>query len=60
MDGIKVADAPEVLRRLSVDELRAIVGSIYDAMNGREWDSDTLEYISSILDQAGLELREPE
>lgn len=58
-----VAEAERLAVKLQADEginESAVLESLVDLLDGKEWDADTLEAIAAILRTAGYEIREPQ
>lgn len=47
------------LRMLTIPQERRIVARVADAMDGREWNAETLEAIQAAFNDAGVSFEEP-
>lgn len=55
LEGLNMAPEAETMRIA-----RGLITSIHQKLDGKEWDSETTEAISEILDNYGLECRRPD
>jgi len=55
----KTQSAEHIVDRMSRADLETLALSVFEWVDGKEWDSDTIEGVAHLFSNAGFTIREP-